>query len=273
MKILKLRLKGFIGIKEGLGLDEIELDFSDLSGLIAFAGENGKGKTTVLDNMHPYRQMASRDRSLKHHTFLRDSVKELEFEFQGDQYRTLVKIDAESERSEGFIWKNGESLIDGKVTNYDKAITKLLGSSTLFFNSVFCAQNSKKLNELTTGNLKKLFSEFLRLDKLIEYEATTKQCINLLTGQAEKLERETSSLQKRIDLYSEAIPTLAIAKTDMQNHEQRLSDLQNNLARAESELADAQAAIQKNELIKTRLNGLLDTLNIAQKDIDTDEVQ
>ncbi|MCK4821721.1 hypothetical protein KA005_38500, partial [bacterium] len=175
MKILKLRLKGFIGVKEGLGLDEIELDFSGLSGLIAMAGSNGMGKTTILDNMHPYRQLASRSRSLKHHTFLRDSSKEFDFEFHGDQYRTLIKIDAESERSEGFIWKNGESLVDGKVTKYDKAIVKLFGSSTLFFNSVFCAQNSKKLDKMTTGDLKKLFSEFLQLDKLVEYENTSKQ--------------------------------------------------------------------------------------------------
>ncbi len=273
MKINKLRLRGFIGIEEGLGLDEIEIDFSDLSGLIAFAGPNGHGKTTILDCMQPYRQMASRNRSLKHQVFLRDSIKELDFEFQGDQYRTLLKIDAESERSEGFIWKNGESLVDGKVTNYDNAINKLLGSSTLFFNSVFCAQNSKKLDKMTTGDLKKLFSEFLRLDFLVEYENTSKQCANLLTSQAEKLEREIKSLKELADIYGEATTKLQDAETDKQRHEQSLAELANDLKQAETKLADVQIAIQKNEVIKTRIKSLQDSLVLIFKDIKTDREQ
>ena len=273
MKINKLRLRGFIGIEEGLGLDEIKIDFSDLSGLIAFAGPNGHGKTTILDCMQPYRQMASRNRSLKHQVFLRDSIKELDFEFQGDQYRTLLKIDAESERSEGFIWKNGESLVDGKVTNYDNAINKLLGSSTLFFNSVFCAQNSKKLDKMTTGDLKKLFSEFLRLDLLVEYENTSKQCANLLTSQAEKLEREIKTLKELADIYGEATTKLQDAETDKQRHEQSLAELSNDLKQAETKLADVQIAIQKNEVIKTRIKSLQDSLVLVFKDIKTDREQ
>lgn len=273
MKINKLRLKGFIGIKKGLGLDEISLDFSDLSGLIAFAGPNGHGKTTILDCLQPYRQMASRNRSLQHHCFLRDSEKELEFEFQGDQYRTLLKIDAESDRSEGFIWKNGESLVDGKVTNYDKSIIKLFGSPALFFNSVFCAQNSKKLNDMTTGDLKKLFSEFLRLDRLIEYENTSKQCNNLLSAQAEKLEREIKSLKELVDIYGEATAKLQVAKTDKQRHEQSQAELANDLKQAEAKLSETQALIQRNELIRTKIKGLQDSYDLIEKEIKTDQEQ
>ena len=34
MKLISLRLKGFTGISRGLGLDKIELDLSNVSGLV-----------------------------------------------------------------------------------------------------------------------------------------------------------------------------------------------------------------------------------------------
>jgi len=56
MSPLKLRLKGFAGIKSGMGLDELVLDLDALpqdARLVAIAGPNGAGKTTLLENLHP----------------------------------------------------------------------------------------------------------------------------------------------------------------------------------------------------------------------------
>lgn len=53
---LSLTLKGFKGIRSGLGRDTITLDLEALVGdaqLVAIAGSNGRGKTTVMDNLHP----------------------------------------------------------------------------------------------------------------------------------------------------------------------------------------------------------------------------
>ncbi|WP_022667895.1 AAA family ATPase [Desulfospira joergensenii] len=203
MKIHSLKVRGAIGIKKGLGLDEIEVDFTGLSGLIALAGPNGHGKTTLLELLSPYRMFASRDGAMRHHFFLRDSFRDLTFDFGGDIYRALVKIDSNSDRSEGQIWKNGEPQIkDSKVTYYDRYISKLLGSSNLFYNSVFCAQNSDKISDLTTGQLKKLFVEFLRLDRLSGYEAAAKQCVTVLNGTSQQLQRNIDGLQERLDSFS-----------------------------------------------------------------------
>lgn len=53
---LRLTLKGFRGIRSGLGRDELDLDLDALMGeaqLVAITGANGRGKTTVMDNLHP----------------------------------------------------------------------------------------------------------------------------------------------------------------------------------------------------------------------------
>ena len=54
MRLIKAKLRGFIGIKEGLGLDEVEVNFEGLEGLVALEGANGMGKTTFLENLQPY---------------------------------------------------------------------------------------------------------------------------------------------------------------------------------------------------------------------------
>ncbi|MBX9794561.1 MAG: AAA family ATPase, partial [Burkholderiaceae bacterium] len=63
MQVLSLNLKGFRGIRDGLRRDALTLDFEALTGdaaLVAIVGGNGRGKTTLMDNMHPYLTMPSR---------------------------------------------------------------------------------------------------------------------------------------------------------------------------------------------------------------------
>ncbi|MDD5206488.1 MAG: hypothetical protein PHS17_13760 [Desulfobacterales bacterium] len=198
MKIERLKLKGFTGIRKGLGLDEISLDLSGLSGLCALAGPNGKGKSTLLESLSPFRTLASRKGALQKHVFLRDSEKALSFRWNGDLYETLVKIDCQSGRGEAFIYKNGVPEIKGKSSEYDRYMVELLGSPELFFASVFCAQNSEKLSDMKPFELKNLFSEFLRLDALERYEEASKQRRNTMTTQAEALENERKYLEGEV---------------------------------------------------------------------------
>ena len=56
MRVHSLMLKGFRGIRDGMGQDVLELDFERLAGdaqLIAIVGSNGRGKSTLMESMHP----------------------------------------------------------------------------------------------------------------------------------------------------------------------------------------------------------------------------
>lgn len=53
---LALTLTVFKGIRSGLGRDTVTLDIEAMAGdatLVALAGANGRGKTTVMDNLTP----------------------------------------------------------------------------------------------------------------------------------------------------------------------------------------------------------------------------
>ncbi|OWQ88864.1 hypothetical protein CDN99_15435 [Roseateles aquatilis] len=49
-------LTGFKGIRSGLGRETLDLDLDAITGdaaLVAIGGTNGRGKTTLMDNLHP----------------------------------------------------------------------------------------------------------------------------------------------------------------------------------------------------------------------------
>jgi len=272
LKINKLKLRGFIGIKKGMDLDEIDLDFSNISGLVALDGPNGHGKTTVLDNMHPYACLASRKGALNHHTFLRDSFRDLEVEYQGDTYRFLIKIDCDSTRSEGFIYKNGatKSETNGKISEYKKYVEGLFGSRTLFFNSVFCAQNSEKLNDMTTGDLKALFSEFLRLDKLIEYENTSKQAANLIGTHVDKIDLGIEHLDAELVVLKGTPGKIDQVKRELTGIEYDKGGIIKDLEHSEKELSEVKQVIASKEVIKQRIDDLTGQRDSISDDLELD---
>jgi len=146
MKPLSLKLRGAVGIHDGLGLDDVSIDFGGFqSGLIALVGPNGSGKTTILENLHPYLQLASREGSLSNHFRLRDSYRDFTFELAGHVYRSYILIDAKTAKTEAYLYRDGTPLSDGKVNTYKAEIEKLLGSPELFFRSIFSCQNERAL--------------------------------------------------------------------------------------------------------------------------------
>ena len=273
MKLQSIKLRGFIGIKKGLGLEEIDLDLSGLNGLVAFDGPNGRGKSSLLENLQPFRTLASRKKALQHHVFLKDSFKDLSFSFEGNEYRTLIKIDADSEKQEGFIWQNGASQVNGKVTEYDKYIKNLLGSPGLFFNSVFCAQNSEKISDLTTGELKGLFSEFLRLDRLIEYENTSKQCSTILRGKLENVNTTIEGLNDTLLMESPLKIDLADLASKRARLKKEKDQLKADIDAAEYLLNLARERAEANKLIRERLKDKEKEWGILKNETETDKTQ
>jgi len=273
MKNESVRLKGFIGIKKGLGLDEISLDLSGIGGLVAFAGPNGHGKSTVLDNLHPYAMLGSRDGAIQHHTFLRDSEKEYCFRYNGDHYRTLLKIDSQSERVEGFIYKNHDtgSLVKGKISEYKAYMAELFGSANLFFNSVFCPQGSDKISDMTTGDLKKLFSEFLRLHRLVGFEDTTKQCANIRGGQIEKVLQEIEAKRAMVSDRKDAAEQLLRSQQYLQAAELKLEKLGSSIADAQLKLETEGEKVAKNTVARERIVDVESDLSRIKKEIEAQE--
>src|SRR5262249_54989678 len=145
------------------GVDEIDLDFDGIDpGLVALVGENGDGKTTIVENLHSWPQLFTRGGTLKSHFRLRDSYRKLYFTVSGVCYRATILINAvtESASPEYYLDRGPtfESLtpvenITGRLKDYEEAIQRLFGSLDLFLRSVFVAQKEPKwLTPLALAN-------------------------------------------------------------------------------------------------------------------------
>ena len=188
MRLRSVKLRGLIGLHRGLGVDEVELNLRGLSGVIALIGQNGAGKTTLLESLSPFRTFPSRNIGLKDGIQLRDSYKDLSFEFNGKECRCLVTADSHSGKSDGFLWLDGEPLTTGKISELDEQLEKLLGPKDTFFQSVFAAQSAETLLSLKPAKRKEFFVEFLGLGKLQEYSARAKEVAGFVAGKISGLQ-------------------------------------------------------------------------------------
>jgi hypothetical protein len=182
MKPLYLRLKGSIGIKTGLGKDEIEIDFSQFQpGIIAIQGDNGTGKSTIMKNCHPYLMVTGSKKKLQEHFGLRDSEKEFICLQDGIKYRTLVLIDAKSEKAEAYIYEcladgTQKPLNNGLLGSYNEQVEKIFGSAEIFENVLNSSRKLTPITQMKPMDRKKIFYHFMgsKLTIFEEYDKIAK---------------------------------------------------------------------------------------------------
>lgn len=176
-----LTLEGFIGIRDGLGRDAITIDLTTFAAatLIAIVGPNGRGKSTVLDNLTPYLLMPSHAGaggrfSYYDHVYLPVSRKRLEWRHDGVLYRSdiIFRLGA-SKKTEAYLfraeaehgWRPAMladgTVADGKVETYNRCVEAIAGSQQTFFTSVFTAQQQCQLAAYDNADIKALLTDML----------------------------------------------------------------------------------------------------------------
>ncbi|MDE2298440.1 MAG: DNA repair protein [Burkholderiales bacterium] len=189
MQPLSLTLKGFRGIRDGLGLDAITLDFERLAEgaqLIAIAGANGRGKSTVMDCATPFLAMPSRTAaagpggfSYYEHVCLPENEKDLTWVHDGRSYRSQVVIRLNGRRrTEAFLFRLDDAgrwqpmrlddgtVSDGKVETYTRCVEAICGSADTFFTSMFSAQGKRQLSTYRNAEIKSLLADLLGQEEI-----------------------------------------------------------------------------------------------------------
>lgn len=176
---------------------EIALDFDPLpDGLIAVAGSNGSGKTTIMEAMAPgplYLELPSRPGTLYRLANRRDASMELVHDYQGRTWRHLIEVDpgtgTSGERTEAYLWElapgaelppAGEAWPEGlwvpvdgwptpgRVGDYKAALAGLgFPSRDVFLAGPFSVHTGAgNFLELSTSARRDLFSTLLGLGEL-----------------------------------------------------------------------------------------------------------
>lgn len=263
---MKLRLKNAKGIKAGpaldwSGLDEIEIDFTGRTGLIAFSGENGGGKSSCLENCHNYPQLVSRDGALWQHFLGRTAEKEFISTFMGHEYRSVIKMDAEQGKQEGYLWRDGIPMVNGKISAYKKVVEDIFGQPFTYFRSQFCPQKSKKtsdmqIDNMTPGVFRSLLREFLNLQRYDTWETTAKQIANHFQEQVAGISGKAAVLQAVVVGKQQADLDRCAAGDKAGFLQDEKTELQHSLEERRQKVDELKAAIQQNAVAQDRKKDL-----------------
>jgi len=166
MIIKSLYLKNFIGMKKVENeKGEFKLEFPKTPGnIILLKGENGYGKSTFLENLHPYINMIHRD--------IKDSIippaqKIIKLVHEGNDYECNISWDKNSSgkiETNAYIYKNGKMLVEtskGDITPYEFQVNKEFGDYLKFKNSVFLKQGSTEIVESKPSERLKIINKFM----------------------------------------------------------------------------------------------------------------
>ena len=261
MRPLALTLKGFRGIRDGLGRDEIAFDLEKLVGdaqLVALAGMNGRGKTTLIDCLHPYLVMPSRASvtgpggfSYYDHVCLPENEKDLVWVHQGKRYRSHVVIRLNGRRRiEAFLFAWDESgwkpfatadgtVADGRVETYERCVEAICGSAQTFFTSAFSAQGKRQLSSYKNAEIKTLLADLLGLEEIRTLGHKASETAKLLRAGLMSVRQEQAELEEEA--------------RRVESERARLASAQERIKQADANKAAAQHALDAARVTQAKL--------------------
>jgi DNA repair protein SbcC/Rad50 len=200
---MKLLSVGVTGISEAFP-QPATVDFEALGpGLIALVGENGVGKSTLINCIFAalFRQLPGQKRSLYDFcTHPRPEI-DLTFSVGGVTYRALHKINPQSRQMESYLFDGqGTPLTSGKKDAFQEAISKRVGTPELFLASLFSSQKrTGNFLGLERSERKQLFiTELLGLDRLRRISAAARERTDAQTRQVLSLEGERKGIEQML---------------------------------------------------------------------------
>lgn len=272
---LRLKLNNFMSYGE----EPTVLDFSGIR-LACIAGDNGAGKSTVLEAMTWAlwgKTRAKQDSELIHHGKSSMEV-ELEFALQGNEHRVRRRLDKTRAGLELHINDNGRwrNLSEGSIRETEAKINGILRMDyETFINSAFLAQG--RADEFTTkrpAERKKILGEILGLSHYEVYEERAKEKARERAEEITRIEMILAEIQKELAKKADYEKELAAAESEhrkisdlWQAEEKRLEALrrsQQELDALEKESKELDKRIRE---IKDELSRLEGEISIHQEEI------
>lgn len=239
MKIKGIRMKNFKSHKD------TELSFDD--GITIITGENGAGKSTILEAIH-YALFKKGGKDVVMHNTDKATV-ELEFVEKGNQYKvTRTKDKNKSSSSIEQMSEKGEYyLLASSNKEVDNIIQAILNMDIdLFTNAIYIRQG--EITDLTSkapSERKKLITKLLKIDELEKSWEKLPQVINAYENKMSELKGVLSTREDVLDEIVEKEKELAQLKKDIKICEES----QDKYEKEKSELSDAKMLLyeQKSE--------------------------
>lgn len=278
MKLLHLN---FTGISEAFP-QPVAVDFEALGpGLIALVGENGVGKSTLINCIFAalFRQLPGQKRSLYDFcTHPRPGI-DLTFNVGGMTYRALHKINPQARQMESYLFDGeGKPLTSGKKDAFQEAINKRVGTPELFLASLFSSQKrTGNFLGLERSERKQLFiTELLGLERLRRISAAARERAEAWARQVLSLEGERKGIEQMFAAASEIENPDALAAeleavtNEVEKIEVERHGLEEALAGLRAREVERKAIESQRRDLMAQINKIVTTIDNLQRQLAED---
>ena len=232
---IRLELKNFMSYGE----DVTPIDFSGMHTL-CLSGENGHGKSALLDAITWSLWGMSRAGKNKHAELVRLGADEMSvhftFEMDGQRYRVVRK---HSRKASGSLWElqqetpdqglgmGWRSLTGNKSADTGEIIQKLLHMSyDTFSNSAYLRQGqADQFVQQTPGKRKEILADILDLSRYDQLEAKARERMKNAQAEATDLERDVSGIDAELRYEPELREQVALLQARLESLVARRDEL------------------------------------------------
>ena len=287
-ELVSLNLRGSIGIYKGLKKDEVSINFDSFdSGLIALTGDNGKGKTTLIENCHPYPKMLTRKDKLQEQFRLRDSFREVVYRDRdtGRMVKCVIQVDGETKSGScnyfaydsydgGKSWSAVPGL-DKNLKPYEEFVEATFGPLELYLRTAFITQRPTKnlpdLTDATAGEKKTLFVELAGIDYLQKFSEAANDRVKANAEKVHDSEIRIQMLESSLSRKNEIETSLAKSEKTAKEKQTELDGITASGKKAREELNGAQERFNAEKDRLNKENGLKDDVSTLESEISNIE--
>lgn len=249
-ELLSLSLRGAIGIRDGQGVEEIQLDFERYEdGVVCLVGHNGAGKSTLVENCHPYPKMLSRKGTLQDHFYLKDSHRILIYKDEnGLYYRISMLIDGKTANGKVAYFvetsKNRETWksvpdVDGSSDAYKEWVNNTFGTIDVYLRTAFFAKEQTKdatdISDTTKSERMEFLSKLAGTDQLKEVSVIARES-------RKELEDNSYEIEAEINAYSQYEETIKENERDIKKWNNELKAQENAISVLDKEIEELKTA-------------------------------
>lgn len=287
-ELVSLNLRGSIGIYKGLKKDEVSINFDSFdSGLIALTGDNGKGKTTLIENCHPYPKMLTRKDKLQEQFRLRDSFREVVYRDRdtGRMVKCVIQVDGETKSGScnyfaydsydgGKSWSAVPGL-DKNLKPYEEFVEATFGPLELYLRTAFITQRPTKnlpdLTDATAGEKKTLFVELAGIDYLQKFSEAANDRVKANAEKVHDSEIRIQMLESSLSRKTEIETSLAESEKTAKEKQAELDGITASGKKTREELNGAQERFNAEKDRLNKESGLKGDVSTLEREISNIE--
>lgn len=249
-----LTLRGSIGIRAGLGRDEITLDLDGLlpadARVVAIRGDNGSGKSTLINlAMTPWLNPPMLAGNIYDH-FGESGERILEWSHHGHRYRsqityrqtpktktTRATLHVLLEDGWAPVTLPDHTVSDGKTSTYEACLLHILGPQSVYYLAAFQAQDTPALSDY--DDPKGLMRDLLHLDAPAKLSESARSVARELRREYEAIRDKANDLQAASESAASLEASIGIESGLSPRLNEIQSEAQTAHARARAELEEA----------------------------------